>query len=116
MNYTKEERLQIAHDIIRVMNSAIELDRNAINALVSKRVPCNTERAAHPTIQVRSERVSSQSGAATLVVQHSLGVVGLLNGIAGTDEHGNGYIAADFDNKTGALIKFCLNPNVGKAQ
>ncbi len=116
MNYTKEERLQLAHDIIRVMNSAVALDKAAVSALACKRVICNSALAEHPTIQVRTEQTSTSTGIAVLVNKYSLGLVGLLNGIAGKDEHGNGYIAADFDNNTGELIKFCLNPNAGNAQ
>ena len=113
MNYTKEERLQLAHDFIRMLNGAMELDADALHALAEFRVPCNAQLAAHPTIQVRTEKVSSTSGAATFTEQYKVGLLGILNGILGVDEHKQAYLAGDYDN-SGKLRKFIVNPSLGK--
>jgi hypothetical protein len=101
---TEDERLQLAHHIIQLMNSALILDREAIDALVKRRVVCNADLAQHPTIQVRTGSAAP-----------TLGLVGLLNGIVGVDEQGNGYIAADFDSATDKLLWFSLNHNLHKS-
>ncbi len=115
MNYTKEERLQLANDVIRVLNSAVECDKDAIHKLVEFRVRCNTTLAQHPTIQVRTTQESTSTGPATRVDVHRVGLIGILNGILGVDEFEQAYLAGSYDGD-GKLIKFCLNANLGKKQ
>lgn len=115
MNYTKEERLQLAHDFVRVLNSAATLDKDAMHALAEHRVPCNSELAQHPTIQVRTKKVSNSTGACSFVDSHKVGMLGILNGILGMDEFGNAYIAAWYD-ANGKLTQFKLNDSLGKKQ
>lgn len=113
MNYTKEERLQLAHDFIRVLNSAVALDKHAMHVLAENRIRCNKELAQHPTIQVQTTQQSNTTGACALVDVHKVGLVGILNGILGKDEFGHAYIAASYGNDH-QLIKFMLNTNLGK--
>jgi hypothetical protein len=113
MNYTKEERLDLANDFVRVLNSALECDKEALNRLTEYRVRCNDVLAQHPTIQVRTQEESNTSGVAKLVQVHRVGMLGILNGILGKDELGNAYLAGSYDDK-GKLIKFSLNANLGK--
>jgi hypothetical protein len=113
MNYTKEERLQLANDVIRVLNSAVECDKTAMHKLTEFRVRCNETLAQHPTIQVRTEKESNSSGAAALIDVHRVGLLGILNGILGTDDFKQAYLAGSYDDE-GKLIKFQLNGNLGK--
>ena len=82
-------------EVIDVLNGALALDREAVEVLVEQRVPCNEALADHPTIQVQGD----DSGAA-------VGLLGVLNGLFGTDEEGWGPIAAVFDDDDGHLIRF----------
>lgn len=116
MNYTKEERLQLAHDFIRVLNSAVALDAAAMHKLAEFRVRCNNELAQHPEIQVRTIQESNSHGVAALVDVHRVGLIGILNGILGTDEFGNAFLAGSYGDQDGKLLKFMLNTNLGKKQ
>lgn len=64
-------------DAVRVLNEALEADREAIEALVLSRSVVNSRLAAHPTIQCG--RVIDEDG--PLVV----GVLGIINGIFGSE-------------------------------
>jgi len=66
----------IADRIVEVMNSALESDPAAVYALTEARVPCNKALAEHPTIQVAAD-----GG------KFGVGLLGVLNGLAGTQEH-----------------------------
>lgn len=70
-------------DALAVLNRAVASDPEAISALLEQRVPCNKALADDPTIQV-----ASKDGA------YHVGILGILNGIFGTDEDGWGPIAA----------------------
>jgi hypothetical protein len=73
-------------DAVNLLNSALQCDPEAVRALLEHRVPCNNALADHPTIQVGD-----------IDGQRRVGILGLLNGIFGTDERGWGYIGAQFD-------------------
>lgn len=115
MNYTKEERLQLANEFIRVLNEAVELDKSALHKLIEFRVRCNKALADHPMIQVRTTQESNNTGAATLVDVHRVGLLGILNGILGVDEFEQAYLAGNYDDE-GKLTNFCLNGKLGKPQ
>lgn len=115
MSYTKDERLQLANDFIRVLNSAFECDKDALHKLTEFRVRCNAALAQHPTIQVRTQEESSNSGVAKLVPVHRIGLLGILNGLIGIDDFGNAYLAGSYDNQ-GKLVRFMLNANLGKSK
>lgn len=76
---------KLAHIIVDYMNELIKLDRPAVGALIANRVPCNEAMADHPTLQC-----SAQHGG------HFVGLLGLLNGLCGTDEKQWGAIEAVF--------------------
>jgi|GEM_PF-935247 len=71
---------------IEVLNQAVEADPEAMRALIAHRVPCNEKMASHPTIQVAAAGASGRSA--------RVGMLGILNGMFGVDEHGWGRIAA----------------------
>lgn len=80
---------------IDVLNEALAVDPIAVNQLMSYRVPCTDELAAHPSIQVNNEGVSP---------------LGLINGLFGVDDRGYGFITAEVDESTGYIVRFVRTP------
>ena len=79
-------------DAIKVLNEALEIDCDAIKALIEYRVLCNEKLADHPSIQVRAYDPEGLK----------VGLLGIINGLFGSDkETGYGYIAIDGDFKMG---------------
>ena len=92
---------KLAKRIVDYMNELVALDRLAIRTLVSTRMPCNKAMADHPTCQV----VERQGG-------YCVGLLGILNGLCGANEHGGGAIGAIVDDETSELHGFALvNPS-----
>ena len=88
-------------DAVDLLNEAAKLNAQAIRALVDHRVRVNDKLADHPTIQVAVNRYEVPY----------LGMLGVLNGLFGIDEHGCGAILAEVSHKYNGGIKFTLNPN-----
>lgn len=86
-------------DAITYLNSLIEADQEAIQAIIDHRVPCNATLADHPTAQVLAEG----SG-------HVLGALGVLNGLFGVDDVGWGALAACYDDDE-KLVSFQRTDN-----
>lgn len=81
--------------MVAVLNEATEADANAMRRLVEHREGCNAELADHPTIQVMA---MGDGG------RFEVGLLGILNGIAGAFPDGYGRIYAQFD----VCCKDCL--------
>ncbi len=79
-------------EVIEFLNDALDIDQAGMSALVNTRVPCSSDMAAHPSIQVGQRDGEITTGEPAIVYQ--FGLLGVLNGIFGTDEHGYGPIAA----------------------
>lgn len=75
-------------DTINLLNEMITLDPIATTNLIHQRTPCNASLADHPTIQVDVNRNKQ-------VI--AVGLLGVLNGLFGTDQNGQGPIAVAFD-------------------
>lgn len=91
---------EVALKIRDLLNEIHLLDRQALGALLANRVPCNEALADHPTVQV-----GDANGGFTV------GLLGILNGLAGVDSKGRGAVAAKFEEyKPGCpnLIGFTL--------
>lgn len=84
----------IRQQIIDSLNEFLQLDEPAIRAVIGHRVPCNGAMANHPTIQVNAN--------------HEVGMLGLLNGIAGCDGRGHGWIAMVVEDD-GTIVRFEMN-------
>jgi len=99
-----------ADDVIRVLKEAFDLDPTAIQILIDHRVPCNEALADHPTIQVgtaenwRKYRPKSHNLPKNAV--HTIGLLGLLNGVFGKPDGGPIAGAYDF------ICDFCGATNV----
>ena len=74
--------------ILEVMNRAIETDQDTITELCKQRVQCNKVLCDDPTIQVGTYHVSGE---------YTIGLIGILSGIAGTHNDGYSNIAAEFE-------------------
>ena len=77
---------ELAQRIVDLLNEMTERDRCAVAAMVANRVPCNLQLADHPTVQV-----TEQHGG------YAVGLLGILNGLAGVKADGRGWIEAVFD-------------------
>jgi len=85
-------------DVVDLLNDCFKRDPQAINALIANRVLCNGALADHPTVQVRME---THEGGYT----YRVGLLGMLNGIFGVDDDGQGAIVMYIDD-AGKLIGF----------
>lgn len=84
-------------EVVDYLNTLVEADGRAILTLSLLRVPCNEKLADHPSCQVGTEPG---------VGSNRVGLIGVLNGIFGTNDAGWGNIAATF--KDGRLTCFVL--------
>lgn len=83
-------------ETVDFLNELVKLDPVAMNALFSMRIGCTKAMADHPTVQV------GVLGKGYFTV----GLIGILNGLFGADEHQWGHISADIDD--GAVTGFRL--------
>jgi hypothetical protein len=90
-------------ETITLLNELLKLDEPGMRALIEQRVPCNKALADHPTVQVQA-REDAQS------MQTVVGVLGILNGLFGTDEEGWGPITANFEDGCTELLSFEQTP------
>lgn len=87
-----------AQGVVDVLNDMLKRDYHAVEALMRNRVYCNAALADHPSIQTSS------------VGAHSVGLLGILNGLFGTIEEGPkagfGPITMEADEHTGVILRF----------
>lgn len=96
-------------DVLDLLNSAVKCDAEAMHNLVEHRVPCNVPLAEHETIQVVREQNWQQNSKKN---PYSVGLLGLVNGLFGTNTRGWGPIAAVYeDGEGGKLIRFERTPD-----
>ena len=96
---TREKSLDVADQMIRFLNELMEIDPDALHKLIETRVPCNTDLAEHPTVQVQGTQEKP-----------CVGLLGILNGFVGADNDGWGFVCASFDDDTGKLTGFMRTP------
>ena len=76
---TRKVRELLADMLIMGLNEIAARDQEAVcRLMLDARVPCNDALADHPSVQVRSREGEP----------HTLGVLGLLNGLIGTIDEG----------------------------
>ena len=74
-------------ETVDFLNELLKIDPIAITALFSMRIACNEALADHETVQVL----------ASYKTFFHVGIMGILNGLFGIDEHGWGHISIDYD-------------------
>lgn len=74
--------IALAQKIVDLLNEIIKQDPDAMSALIAARVPCSESLADHPTVQVGE----TDTG-------YKVGILGILNGLCGTDSKGRGFVA-----------------------
>lgn len=82
---------------IALLNEALKIDPVAIQTLIEYHTLCNEDLADHPTIQVSEHPFKGYT--------YRVGMLGILNGLFGTDEKSWGAIAAVFSDEN-KLIGF----------
>lgn len=83
-------------ETVDFLNELLKTDPVAIASLFSVRMACNKALADHETVQVGALSVS----------YFQVGMIGILNGLFGIDEHRWGHIAGDYED--GKLLRFRL--------
>ena len=89
-------------ETVDYLNDLLKVDPDAINALFSIRVGCNKSLADHPTLQVIG--LSKD--------YFIFGIIGLLNGLFGIDEHGWGHIVVDCEGSKITRFRVLSNEEV----
>ena len=79
---------------LEVLNDALKRDPEAITQLVNLRVPCNSELAAHPLVQVADYEGVTR-----------IGVLGLINGALGDSPTGVIGAKGTLDGATGRFLR-----------
>lgn len=79
-------------ELITFLNELIKLDPNAMTSLFSNRPECNMAMADHPTVQVGTQTIVPE--------QHTISVLGVLNGLFGISSQGWGPLTAVWDEPT----------------
>lgn len=74
-------------DALEVLNRMLETDISATNLLVASRVPCSVRLACDESIQVGIHTMHDAT----------VGMLGVINGLFGTDAEGNGAIVAEYE-------------------
>jgi hypothetical protein len=90
----------------QLLNEAWAADPRALEHLLRARVVCNETLANHPTIQVMGHPVDGINPEIPQGAKYAVGLLGLINGMFGTDENGVGPIQAMQDDTTGDLKGF----------
>ena len=92
------------NEILKVLNEAIARDRAAMEKLIEQRVDCSKAMGDHPSIQVSSyDHKTGKPNPEKLRV----GLLGILNGIIGTDRNIYGPLSAHYSDD-GKLMEFML--------
>jgi hypothetical protein len=90
-------------ETIEYLNELIKLDRDAIQQLATHRAFCNSQLAGHPTCQV-NEKVLNVDPDPHAYPYYEVGLIGILNGLFGVNELGNGNLLFMFDDSNN-LVK-----------
>jgi hypothetical protein len=91
-------------DVIAFLNELIALDNDAVVQTTLHRVACNQALADHPTVQVAP--VYNEFGA-EIQGAYTVGFTGLINGLFGVGERGQGSIR--YVMQDGELVRFERN-------
>lgn len=102
---SEEQKRKIALETIELLNELLELDHDAIEDLLGHRTRCSHGLAWHNTVQVEEAEGTPPT--------HTVGMLGILNGLVGIRKDRWGYITAVFDDETKKLLRFQLTKRDG---
>jgi hypothetical protein len=88
-------------EAVDLLNELLEIDYDAIYALINNRVSCNESLADHETVVVWQPEGEGPT----------VGVLGILNGLFGIREDGMGAICVEID-ELGKILLFKETPGV----
>ena len=77
-------------EVVNFLNDLLKDDRIAITTLFSLRTSCNEKMAKHPSVQVMGSGPKDE-------LRYFVGLIGIINGMFGTDKHRWGCIAMDIE-------------------
>ena len=83
-----QELVSVKH-VVSFLNKVNKLDNSLLRKLIDTRVSCNEKIVNHPTIQAYVDKKN----------KGFVGLLGLLNGILGTDRNGYGPITAIYESR-----------------
>lgn len=81
-------------EAIDFLNELLKIDRETVQKLIKNRIICNKDLAYHSTVQVQRNGNN-----------YVVGLLGILNGLFGTDDAGYGAIAS-LENSDGTILRF----------
>lgn len=92
------------NDLIKVPKDALDHDRVAIQNLIESRVPCSDSFIEHPSIQVGHNHKGHVE----------IGMLGIINGLFGTEDKGSGPIGAEYncDGKLCSFVKMWIDTDL----
>ncbi len=79
--------------VVNFLNEIHAIDPTVLPALIGMRVPCNETLANHPSIQCEKKRDERNGNE-----EYRVGLMGILNGLVGIRDYGNGYLAYVVEN------------------
>jgi hypothetical protein len=101
-----------AYAIVKTMNEVLALDSALVELMVNTRIPCDKPLADHSSVQVSVQ--TYEDGA---IVYYRVGLLGILNGIAGSfdegDRKGHGPIVATMNLEDGTISSFHVQNDNG---
>ena len=104
-SWLAEAKEQLRHavnpqTVVDILNHALSVDHRAMQGLFEVRIQCTEALANHPTIQVATENVDDPA------MRHSVGLLGILNGLFGVDSKGYGPISCVFSTEDKHIYRF----------
>lgn len=88
------EKTHNIHDIVDYLNGLLQIDKEAVSEIFTRRVECNEELADHPTVQVGSYHEG----------EYIVGALGIMNGLFTGDET----ISMSYDKETRLILNFAV--------
>lgn len=99
--------LDMARRIVAFLQEMIDLDPEAVSALIAARVPCSQALAGHPSVQVGTAaevaKLQASEEGEPAGLPYRVGLLGFLNGLVGTATDGRGLVAVIMDDSGRAL-------------
>ena len=106
-NWTGEEFVSV-NEVIQFLNEVLQIDSDAINKLLTIRVPCNEKLDNHESVQTFCVPFKGKEKDDKPRPISVVGILGIINGMFGINSDKFGSIMIMIERKTGKAIKFGL--------